>query len=77
VLEAAIRERRVGLRTALLGSREELLRFKEIATLRVEKVGRPRSKRTDYRSAAKAARERGMKRLAERLEEAAARRRAS
>ncbi|MDX6633485.1 MAG: hypothetical protein QOG26_1490 [Solirubrobacterales bacterium] len=77
VLEAAIRERRVGLRTALLGSRDELLRFKEIATLRVEKVGRPRSKRTDYRSAAKAARERGMKRLAERLEEAAARRRAS
>jgi hypothetical protein len=31
-------------------------------------VGRPRSKRTDYTGAATAARERGMNRLAERLE---------
>ena len=75
VLDAAIRERRVGLRTALLGSRDELLAFKEIATLREVKVPRPRSKRTDYASAAKAARERGMNRLAERLQSSAGARR--
>jgi hypothetical protein len=34
-------------------------------------VSRPRDKRTDYRSAARAARERGMNRLAERLLEKA------
>jgi 5'-3' exonuclease len=68
VLGAAFRERRVSLRTALVGSRDELLAFKEIATLRTEKVRRPRDKRTDYLSAAKSARRRGMMRLAERLE---------
>lgn len=73
VLDAAIRERRASLRTALTGSRDELLAFKEVATLREEKVARPRDKRTDHRSAAKAARERGMNRLAGRLEESAAR----
>jgi 5'-3' exonuclease len=71
VLDAAFREPRPALRTALTGAREELLAFKEIATLRNEKVRRPRDKRTDYRSAAKAARERGMNRLADRLEESA------
>ncbi|MGH2983478.1 MAG: 5'-3' exonuclease [Solirubrobacterales bacterium] len=71
VLDAAFREPRPALRTALTGARDELLAFKEIATLRDEKVRRPRDKRTDYRSAAKAARERGMNRLAERMEEAA------
>jgi 5'-3' exonuclease len=71
VLDAAFREPRPALRTALTGAREELLAFKEIATLRNETVRRPRDKRTDYRSAAKAARERGMNRLADRLEETA------
>ena len=71
VLDAAIREPRAALRTALVGDREQLLAFKEIATLRTEKVSRPRDKRTDYRGAARAARERGMNRLAERLEEKA------
>jgi 5'-3' exonuclease len=71
-LEAAIRERRVSIRTALIESGDELRRFKEIATLRAEKVSRPRSKRTDYRSASKMARRRGMNRLAERLEEKSA-----
>jgi 5'-3' exonuclease len=71
VLDAAFREPKPALRTALTGARDELLAFKEIATLRDEKVRRPRDKRTDYRSAAKAARERGMNRLAERMEEAA------
>ena len=68
VLAAAIGETRPALRTALIGQKEELLAFKDIATLKEAKVGRPRAKRTDYRGAAKAARERGMKRLAERLE---------
>ena len=72
VLAAAFRESRPGLRKALLESPEQLLAFKEVATLRVDKVGRPRNKRTDYRGAARAARERGMNRLAERLRQAAA-----
>ncbi len=71
VLDRAIRETRPALRTALTGDRDRLLAFKDIATLRTEKVGRPRNKRTDYRGAAKAARKRGMNRLAERLEERA------
>jgi 5'-3' exonuclease len=71
VLDAAMREPRPALRTALVGDRDQLLAFKDIATLRTEKVGRPRDKRTDYRGAAKAARGRGMNRLAERLEEKA------
>lgn len=75
VLDAAFREPRPALRTALTGARDELLAFKEIATLRNEKVRRLRDKRTDYRSAAKAARERGMNRLADRLEETAKARR--
>ncbi|MGZ5337296.1 MAG: 5'-3' exonuclease [Solirubrobacterales bacterium] len=75
VLDAAFREPRPALRTALVGAREELLAFKEIATLRNEKVGRPRDKRTNYAAAAKAARERGMNRLAERLKAAASARR--
>jgi 5'-3' exonuclease len=71
VLEAAIREPRERLRLALTGSRDELLAFKEIATLRPAKIRRPRDKRTDWRGAARAARERGMNRLAERLAERA------
>jgi 5'-3' exonuclease len=71
VLDASFREPKPALRTALTGARDELLTFKEIATLRNEKVRRPRDKRTDYRSAAKAARAQGMNRLAERLEERA------
>jgi 5'-3' exonuclease len=68
VLDTAFREPRPALRTALTGSREELLAFKEIATLQDAKIRRPRDKRTDYRGAARAARERSMNRLAERLE---------
>jgi 5'-3' exonuclease len=71
VLAGAMREARPALRTALVGDREQLLAFKEVATLRTVNLGRPRDKRTDYRSAAKAARVRGMNRLAERLEERA------
>ena len=71
VLEGAIREPRPALRTALIGDRDQLLAYKDVATLRTAKVGRPRDKRTDYPAAAKAARERGMNRLAERLLEKA------
>ncbi|HEX6229713.1 MAG TPA: 5'-3' exonuclease [Solirubrobacterales bacterium] len=68
VLESAIREPRPRLREALLDSREELLAFKDIATLRDAGVERPPDRPTDWSGAAAAARERGMNRLAERLE---------
>ena len=51
VLEAAIAETRPKLRTALLGSRDELLAFKEIATLQDAKVKRPARPRTDREGA--------------------------
>jgi hypothetical protein len=59
------------VRAALLEQRDELLRFKDIATLRDAGVERPPDRKTDRRGAAAAARELGMKRLAERLEGAA------
>jgi 5'-3' exonuclease len=68
ILDNAIRERRPALRGALIEGREELLVFKDIATLREAKVKRPKDRETDWRGAAAAARARGMKRLAERLE---------
>ena len=67
VLDAAFKIQKPGLRKALLDNPDELRAFKEIATLRDAKVGRPRDKRTDFKAAAKAASERGMNRLAERL----------
>jgi len=67
ILDNAIREPRPKLRGALLDSREELLAFKDIATLRDAGVERPRDRPTDWTGAAEAARERGMNRLAERL----------
>jgi DNA polymerase-1 len=68
VLQAAAEETRPKLRTALLEAREELLTFKEIATLRDAGVERPPDRPTDWAGAATAARRRGMNRLAERLE---------
>jgi 5'-3' exonuclease len=72
VLENALAETRPRLRTTLLGSRDDLLAFKQIATLRDAPVKRPPDRETDLVGAARAARERGMNRLAERLEQAAA-----
>jgi DNA polymerase-1 len=72
VLEHAIRERRPRLRTALVEGPEELLAFKDIATLRDAGVKRPRDRKTDWKRAAKAAEARGMNRLAERLRKQAA-----
>ena len=47
---------------------EALLRFKEIATLRMVEVELPPDRETDFEGAAQAARERGMDRLGERLD---------
>jgi DNA polymerase-1 len=68
VLDNAIREKRPKLRGALIDAREELLAFKDIATLRDAGVERPTDRPTDWQGAAAAARQRGMNRLAERLE---------
>jgi 5'-3' exonuclease len=67
VLDNAIRESRPRLRATLMEGREELLAFKDIATLRDAGVKRPRDRKTDWKGAAKAAEARGMNRLAERL----------
>ncbi len=72
VLDAALAETRPKLRTSLLESRDDLLAFKDIATLRDAKVKRPKDRQTDWTGAAAAARKRGMNRLAERLEKSAA-----
>jgi 5'-3' exonuclease len=71
VLENAIREQRPALRGALIDGRDDLLAFKDIATLRDAGVDPPPDTPTDWSGAATAARERGMKRLAERLEKLA------
>jgi DNA polymerase-1 len=69
ILDAAIREQRPKLRAALIEGRENLLAFKDIATLRDAGVKPPADGPTDWAGAAAAARERGMNRLAERLDE--------
>jgi DNA polymerase-1 len=71
VLDGAIRERRPKLRGALIEAREELLAFKDIATLRDAGVERPPDAPTDWAGAAAAARGLDMNRLAERLEKQA------
>jgi 5'-3' exonuclease len=72
VLDAAIRERRPKLRAALIEGREDLLTFKDIATLRDAGVDPPADRATDWEGAAKAALGLGMRKLAERLIEAGA-----
>jgi DNA polymerase-1 len=69
-IENAVRERPPRLSGALLNGGDDLLMFKDLATLRAAKVKRPRD-RSDYAGGAEAARARGMNRLAERLEKAA------
>jgi 5'-3' exonuclease len=71
VLDGAIRETRPRLRGELVERRDDLLAYKQIATLQDAGVKRPTDRPTDWAAAAKAARERGMNRLAERLEESA------
>jgi 5'-3' exonuclease len=67
-LEQAIREGKPGIRRGLLEDPARLRAFKEIATLRDVDVELPLDRETDFASAAAAARERGMNRLADRLE---------
>ncbi len=73
VLDNAIRERRPALRAALLDAAGDLRAFKDIATLRDAGVEPPADRETDWPGAAAAARELGMRRLAERLEGQASR----
>jgi DNA polymerase-1 len=68
ILANAIRERRPKLRAALIEAEDDLRAFKDIATLRDAGVEPPPDRETDWAGAAAAARERGMNRLAERLE---------
>jgi 5'-3' exonuclease len=70
-LEKGVRETRPSVRAALCTQAEELRAYKEIATLRDVDVDRPADTPTDYVRAAAAARERGMERLAKRLEQLA------
>jgi len=70
VLDNAIREQRPKLRGALIDAREDLVAFKDIATLRDAGVEAPADRPTDWAGAAAAARGHGMNRLAERLEAA-------
>ena len=68
VLDAAISETRPKLRTSLLGSKDELLAFKRIATLQDAKAKLPPDRATDLAGAAAKSRELGMNRLADRLD---------
>jgi 5'-3' exonuclease len=71
ILDAAVRERRPALRAALIEGREDLLAFKDIATLRDARIDPPTDRETDFEGAAKAALGLGMRKLAERLIESA------
>jgi 5'-3' exonuclease len=67
-LAGGVRETKKTVRAALCTQGEELSAFKEIATLQDVKVKRPKDRSTDFAGAAVAARERGMERLAKRLD---------
>jgi 5'-3' exonuclease len=70
-LKQGVRETKKTVRAALTTQADELRAFKEIATLQDVDVERPADGPTDYAGAATAARERGMERLAKRLEQLA------
>ena len=70
-LKQGVRETKKTVRAALTTQADELRAFKEIATLQDVDVERPADAPTDYAGAAAAARERGMERLAKRLEQLA------
>ena len=72
-LERAVRETKPSVRAALTTQADELRRFKEIATLRDVEVELPVDAFTNFSTAAAAARERGMERLAKRLDQLAER----
>jgi 5'-3' exonuclease len=70
-LAQGVRETKKTVRAALCTQGDELRAFKKIATLQDIAVELPPDTPTDYAKAAKAARERGMERLAGRLEQLA------
>jgi DNA polymerase-1 len=70
-LEHGVRETKKTVRAALCTQGDELRDFKQIATLQDIDVPLPPDSPTDYAGAAVAARERGMERLAKRLEQLA------
>jgi DNA polymerase-1 len=70
-LEKGVRETKPTVRAALCSQADELRAFKQIATLQQLDVERPPDTPTDYAGAAAAARERGMERLAKRLDQLA------
>ncbi|CAA9488433.1 MAG: DNA polymerase I 5'-3' exonuclease domain [uncultured Solirubrobacteraceae bacterium] len=65
-LAAAVREK-PSVRRALIEQRDELLMFKDVATLRDAPVERPPDRETDWAGGARAAADLGLNRLAERL----------
>lgn len=67
-LDGALGEARASVRTALLDGRDRLVAFKEVATLRDVELELPPDRETDYRGAARAAAQLGLRRLSERLE---------
>jgi DNA polymerase-1 len=67
---AAADQERPRVAAALRDNADELRAFKEIATLRPSTVSVPEDRETDLAGGAKAARELGMNRLAQRLEDA-------
>jgi 5'-3' exonuclease len=70
-LEHGVRETKKTVRAALCTQGDELRAYKRIATLQDIDVALPPDTPTDYAGAAAAARERGMERLAKRLEQLA------
>jgi 5'-3' exonuclease len=71
-LAAGARERPARVSGALLDGREQLPVFKRMATLQTIDLERPEDRPSDWAGAAAAARERGMERLARRLDKLAA-----
>jgi len=72
-LEAAIAgagDERPRVTAALTDAADELRAFKDIATLRTVAIPRPPDRATDLEGGARAARQYGLNRLAERLEQA-------
>jgi 5'-3' exonuclease len=67
-LAGATRERPARVSGALIDGREQLPMFKRLATLQTIELERPADRTTDWSGGATAARERGMNRLADRLE---------
>ena len=71
ILEKALEQSTPRIRGALRDDREQILAYREMATLQDAEVDRPPDAPTDWAAAADAAERLGMNRLAERLRETA------